>query len=208
MTLRILFFVTVLLALCGAVTAKEKPKPLFVQSANQSLPAAPIDKAQIVFLEPINKIQGLFPVGIFEIEGDNRTLLATTGAHSKVAILVNAGRHVFMANHSGMIAHFLDADVEAGKTYYVLLRFIYGQGFQMRPIRSSGPSDYSVANKDFAIWNSKTTFVNKTAGSDTFFENNKANVVKSQATGWTKWLSKTQQERDELTLNRQDAILP
>lgn len=208
MNLRYLFLATLFFVLSGtaAEAAKEKPRPLFVQSANQSLPAAPADKAQIVFLEPINSIQGLFPVGIFEIEGDKRTLIATTGAHSKAAVLVSPGRHVFMANHSGMTAHFLDANVEAGKTYYVLLRFIYAQGFQLRPIRSTESSDYSVANKKFPAWISKTHFVEKTVDSDTFFENNKAAVIKTQAEGWAKWLAKTQEEREELTLNPQDAI--
>ncbi len=208
MNLRHLFLATVFFVLGGtaAEAAKEKPKPLFVPAAQQSLPAVPADKALIVFLEPINSIQGLFPVGIFEIEGDKRTLIATTGAHSKAAVLVTPGHHVFMANHSGMIAHFLDANVEAGKTYYVLLRFIYAQGFQLRPIRPAGASDYSVANKKFPAWISKTTFVEKTVDSDVFFENNKAAVIKTQAEGWAKWLAKTQEERDELTLNPQDAI--
>lgn len=190
----------------GAEAAKEKPKPLFVPATSQSLPTVPDDKAMIVFLEPINSIQGLFPVGIFEMEGDKRTLIATTGSHSKAAVFVTPGRHTFMANHSGMIAHFLDANVEAGKTYYVLLRFIYAQGFQLRPIRPAGPSDYSVANKKFPTWISKTSFVEKTAESDAFFEKNKDTVIKSQTEGWTKWLAKTQEERDELTLNPQDAI--
>ncbi len=208
MNLRHLLLAALFFVLGGtaAEAAKEKPKPLFVPSANQSLPAAPADKAQIVFLEPINSIQGLFPVGIFEIEGDKRTLIATTGAHSKAAVLVAPGRHVFMANHSGMIAHFLDANVEAGKTYYVLLRFIYGQGFQLRPIRPTGSSDYSVSNKKFPAWISKTTFVEKTVDSDAFFEKNNAAVIKTQTDGWAKWLAKTQEERDELTLNPQDAI--
>lgn len=208
MSRRILFVLAVLLAVSGAATSKEKPKPLFVESADQSLPPPPADKAQIVFLEPINSIQGLFPVGIFEVDGDNRCLLATTGAHSKVAVLFTPGHHVLMANHSGMIAHFLDAHVEAGKRYYVLLRFIYAHGFQLRPVRPSGPSDYSVANKDYPRWNSTTHFVDKTDESDAFFEKIKDSVTKSQAVGWAHWLEKSQSERDELTLTPEDAISP
>lgn len=196
---------TALLVLSGAVGAKEKPKPLFVPSADQTLPAPPADAAQIVFLEPINSIQGLFPVGIFEVESDKRTLLATTGAHSKTVVNLAPGKHVLMANHSGMIAHFLEANVEAGKRYYVLLRFIYAHGFQMRPLRLTGPSDYAITNKDFPKWLSTTSFVDKTAESDAFFETNKERVDKSQAKGWADWLAKTPEERMELTLNPQDA---
>lgn len=190
------------------VCAGEPKRPLFVESADQSLPPPPADKAQIVFLEPINGIQGLFPVGIFEIEGDNRSLLATTGAHSKVALLFTPGHHVLMANHSGMIAHFLDVNVEAGKRYYVLVRFIYGKGFQLRPIRATGPSDYNATSKDFPAWVSGTRFVEQTPEGLAYWERSQAAVIKSQTKGWTKWLEKSQTERDELTLTPADSISP
>ena len=196
-----------LLAFGAVAGAKEKPKPLFVPSADQTLPPPAADTAQIVFLEPINKIQGLFPVGIYKVDGDTRTLLATTGAHSKAIVNLAPGKHVLMANHSGMIAHFLEAEVEAGKRYYVLVRFIYGRGFQLRPLRTTGTSDYTVASKDFPQWIAKTKFVDKTPESDVFFEQTqKDNVDKSQAKGWADWQAKTPEERAELTLTPQDAV--
>ncbi len=205
MNRRVPILLALFLALGGC--ASEPPKPQFVESANQTLSPPPPDKAQIVFLEPINSIQGMVPVGIFEMNGDNRTLLATTGAHSKVAILFTPGHHLLMANQSGAVAHFLDANVEAGKRYYVLLRFIYANGFQMRPVRPSGSSsDYTIANKNFPAWISETRFVDKTPDSDAFFEKYKDAVTKSQTSGWNSWLAKTAQERAELTLNPQDAI--
>jgi hypothetical protein len=64
---------------------------------------------------------------------------------SKVNIVQNVdpGKHLFIA-HTVSFSHFLEADVEAGKRYYVLLRFIYGRGMQLRPIRTSGDSEFSV----------------------------------------------------------------
>ena len=38
--------------------------------------APPADQAQLIFVEPINKIQGLFPVADYQLDGDTRTLLA------------------------------------------------------------------------------------------------------------------------------------
>ena len=179
---------------------------MFTEAASQSLPPPPPDKAQIVFLEPINSIQGLIPVGLFEINDSNRTLLAITGAHSKAAVLLTPGRHRLMANHSGMIAHYLDANVEAGKRYYVLVRFIYGRGFQLRPLRTSASSDYSVLSKDFPSWVSSTRFVEKTQEGEARFERIKDAVTKNQAEGWKTWLEKTDKERAELTLGPQDAV--
>jgi|SRR5215831_13244995 len=195
---------TLLLALAGCAT--EPANPQFVVSPNQTLAPPPPDKAQIVFLEPINSIQGRAPVGIFKVDGDKRTLLATTGAHSKVAVLFTPGHHVLMANTSGAVAHFLEINVEGGKRYYVLLRFIYANGFQMRPLRTSGPSDYTVQHRNFPSWVSETSFVDKTPASDEFFEKYKEAVTKSQASGWETWLAKTPEQRAELTLNPQDAV--
>jgi hypothetical protein len=206
LTSRLLVLFTLVLALAGCAT--EPPKPHFIESPNQTLAPPPPDKAQIVFLEPINSIQGLFPVGLFEVDGDQRTLLATTGAHSKVAVLLTPGRHLLMANQSGMVAHFLEANVEAGQRYYVLLRFIYANGFQLRPLRASSASTYTVVGKDFPGWVADTRFVDKTPESDAFFEKYKDNLTKSQAAGWKNWLAKTPQERAELTLNPQDAVAP
>lgn len=192
--------------LTNSVVARDPPKPFFVESANQELAPPPADQAQIIFLEPINSIQGLFPVGIYAVNGADRTLLAITGAHSKAVLLFKPGQHTLMANHSGMIAHFLDINVEAGKRYYVLLRFIYAQGFQLRPIRPNGPSDYSVLNKKFPNWLSSTKYVEKTAEGEAYFTNNAEGVAKSQTKGWEDWLAKTQEQRNELTLNANDAI--
>jgi hypothetical protein len=124
-----------------------------------------------------------------------------------VAVLLEPGHHLLMANHSGMKAHFLDVNVEAGKRYYVLLRFIYANGFQMRPLRPAGDSDYTIKNKDFPTWISGTRFVDKTPYSDEFFAENKESVDKSQAKGWKSWLEKTPDERAELTLAAQDAVV-
>jgi hypothetical protein len=201
---RILVLFAALLALAGCAT--EPPKPHFLESADQTLQPPPRDKAQIVFLEPINSLQGMLPNGIFEVDGpSNRTLLATTGAHSKAVVLLNPGRHMLMANQ-GYMGHFLEANVEAGKRYYVLLRFIYANGFQLRPLRRSGPSDYTVQARDFPSWVSTTRFVERTPESDAFFEKFKDQMDKGQAASWKTWLDKTPKERAELTLNPEDAI--
>lgn len=204
MNRRILLALSTLALLAGCAT--EPAKPMFVESASQSLPPPPKDQAQIVFLEPINGIQGLIPVGLYEVDDKERRLLAITGARSKVAVNLAPGTHRLMANHSGMVAHYLEADVEAGKRYYVLVRFVYANGFQLRPLRTSGPSDYSVTNKDFQSWNSSTRFVESTAEGRAHFDRIAEKVSKTQAEGWKTWLRKTDAERAELRLGPQDAV--
>ena len=80
-------------ALSRPVWAAFDPPPVFTDAPSQELQPPPADKAQIVFLEPVNKVQGYFPVGIYELKGDARTLLAITGAQTRTVLLVDPGPH-------------------------------------------------------------------------------------------------------------------
>jgi len=181
------------------------PAPLFADAA-LTLAPPPADKAQIIFLDPINAIQGMFPVGLYEVQGKERTLLAELASHTKSVQLVAPGHHVFASNFGGGSAHIMEADVAAGKRYYVLLRFIYANGMQLRPIRPTGPSDFSVANKEFPEWVSITRFVEKTPAADEHDRKFSDALARSQADGLADWAKKTPAQRAELTLNVGDAI--
>lgn len=193
---------SLLLASLGGC-ASEPVAPFFVEAPAQTLPPPPADQAQIVFLEPINSIQGHFPVGLYEVNGSTRTHLAITGSHSKAVLNFTPGRHMLMAV-TGVKAHFLEANVEAGKRYYVLVRFVYGNGFQLRPVRTDGSSDYSILNKDFPNWISGTKQVVMTAEGEEGFK--RANIAKFHDEGWQTWMEKSPQQRAELTLNPTDAV--
>ena len=172
------------------------PAPLFADSAAPLTPP-PADKAQIIFLDPINAIQGMFPVGLYEVNGTQRTLLAELASHTKSVQLATPGHHVFASNFGGGSAHIMEADVAAGKRYYVLLRFIYANGMQLRPIRPTGPSDFSVANKEYPEWVSITHFVEKTPAADEHDRKSDAPLAKSQADGLADWAKKTPAQRAE-----------
>ncbi len=187
-----------------AARAGDPPPPPFVEVPNYTIPAPPADEAQLVFLEPINKIQGLFPVGIFKIEGEQRTLLNVSSWRSKSVINLPAGKHMLMSAHGG---HYMEANVEAGKRYYVLLRFIYANGLQLRPIRPSGTSEYRVNSPDFAKWTKATSrFVQKSPEAEAYFETFKEGVDQAQMKGLESWQAKTAAEAAELTLNVEDAV--
>jgi hypothetical protein len=198
-------FVAALLALSGCASAP--PQALqFVATPATTLAAPPPDKAQIVFVMPKNLFVESAVVGVYDVRQNDRTLLAMVPSHGKTVQLVTPGRHRFMTNFGAAGTHIMDADVVAGKRYYVLMRFIYGQGFQLRPIRASGPSDYSAQNKDFASWSSTTRFVEKTPEADTWYAANKTRVDAAQTASLAVWDKKTPQQQAELTLNAADAI--
>ena len=194
------------IAFAAVCDAREKPQPLFLEVADQSIPAPPADKAQIVLLEPINKIQGLFPVGTFLIDGDRRTLIATTAFHNKAIVLLEPGHHMLMSTQGGPLAHVMEANVEAGKRYYVLLRFLYAHGFQLRPIRSTDGSNYSIRSKDFPEWLSGTKLVERTSEADAFFAKQAEQVEKGFVAAMDTWKGKSSEQHAELTLNPEDAV--
>lgn len=188
-------------ALPLAAQAANPPPPPFVEVPDFTIPPPSADQAQLIFLEPINKIQGMFPVGIFRIEGEQRTLLNVSSWRSKSVINLPPGKHLLMSAHGG---HYMEANVEAGKRYYVLLRFIYANGLQLRPLRASGTSEYRVNGPDFPKWMKATNrFVEKSADAEAYFG---AGVDQIQQKGLENWHAKTAAEVAELTLNVEDAV--
>lgn len=203
--IRTFLFIAVALAATGVV-AKEKPKPWVVESPDYVLAAPPADQAQIVFVEPINKIQGLFPIAIFDVTDNRHSLLAVSWWKAKTVASLAPGKHLLYANPN----HIMEANVEAGERYYVLLRFIYANGMQLRPIRTSGASPYRTTSPDFAKWLKETRWVEKTPEADVMFAEATYDAAKDAGlqTAMNNWQAKTSTEAAELTLNPGDAVAP
>jgi len=197
-------YLAVLLLLPPSVHAKDPPPQPFVEVPDYTIPAPPEDQAQIVFLEPINKIQGMFPVGIFVVEGGQRRLINVSSWRSKSVANLPPGKHLLYSAHGG---HFMEANVAAGKRYYVLLRFIYAHGLQLRPVRPSGDSEYRVNGPHFPKWMKQTNrFVKMSPDAEAQFDVNKAFVDQAQQKALENWQAKTPAEIAELTLNVEDAV--
>ena len=100
---------------------------------------------------------------------------------SKSVITLAPGKHMLMSAHGG---HYMEANVEAGKRYYVLLRFIYANGLQLRPLRATGTSEYRVNGPDFPKWMKATNrFVEKSPDAEGYFDSFKEGVDQAQTKG-------------------------
>ena len=180
--------------------------PAFAQAIQwpADLPPVPADKAQIIFIKPGGGMWAGLAVGILRVDGDKRDLLGVLGQNAYVVAEVPAGQHRFMAHMP--ITHFLDANVEAGKRYLVLARFIYGNGFQLRPIRPGAAGNYSTSNPDFPGWLTDIKPADPRHPKVRWYERKDAKVAKHQAQWQVTWDRKTDAERAELTLNAEDAL--
>jgi hypothetical protein len=199
----------VLLTVLGCLTIPAlAAEPQFVESANQELLAPPPDKAQLVLLEPVNKIQGGLPVYIWSVKDDERTLLTVTTAQSKAQLLFEPGQHRLMATNMLSPIHFLDMNVEAGKRYYVLVRFVYGAGFELRPIRTTAVSNFNMAGADWKEWVAKTErFVETGPGAPVHLakERPTKRINKLYAEALEYWNQRTDVEKTERMLTPEDA---
>jgi hypothetical protein len=177
---------------------------LFAPTSEQTVPPPHSASAQIVFLSPGNPFSMLGHV--YEVQGGRKELLGTLGPKTKMVVDVEPGRHLFMSNSVGF-GHFLQANVERGKRYYVLLRYVHGRGLQLRPVRNSGGDpEFTASNPKFREWLTETQIVSKTAETDAWHEKYKSFGDEAQAKGWIEWKEKRPDQRAELTLNPEDSI--
>lgn len=172
----------------------------------QDLPPVSADKAQIVFVKPGGGMWAGLPVGVLEIVGEKRDLIGVLSQSERVTYDVSPGKHRFMSHITPAVVHFLDAEVEAGKRYVVLVRFLYGNGFQLRPIRPGEQGDFSTSNPDFAEWLSDTGAADPKHAKVRWYLRKDDKVAKHQARFQPYWERKTDAERGELTLRVQDAL--
>lgn len=192
-----------MLSMVGCVSVPQ----LINDRPDQSIPELQQGKAQIIFLNPSNSVAGAFLSEIYDLPAGDKKLLGMAGSKMKIVADVEPGDHMFMCR-TGLRSHFMKAqDLEAGKRYYVLMRFIYGAGFQLRPIRKGAQSDYSPSNPDFDTWKLSTKIVDLTPGSEQWIKDNWSKAVEmSYKKYWVEWEGKSAEQQDELTLKSEDSI--
>lgn len=174
------------------------------KSATQSVSLPEPDKAQLIFLRPSSLFGGMYTM-LSEVTPDGDRFISAIGGKDKVVYSTAPGRKMFVSN-DGMRVHFMDADLEAGRRYYVLVRPVYGNGYQLRPVRRDGGSDYSMDNPDFINWVRQSRRVEALGSEPPMPARALPQLAKARELGWASWLAKTPGEHAELTLERADAV--
>lgn len=188
--------------LAGCVDA---PPAFFNAVPDQTLPPPRADQAQIVFLHPGGGLIALLS-HVYELNGEQRQYIGTLGAKTRLVYNAPPGRHLFMGNSVGY-GHILEADVEAGRRYYVLMRYVHGRGYQLRPVRNAGGDpEFTVGNPNFRQWLAESQVITPTAEASEWQTKYKSFHDDAYARGWKEWQEKRPDQRAELTLNREDSI--
>lgn len=125
----------------------------------------------------------------------------------KVAVQMAPGQHRFMVIAEN--ADFVDADLVAGKTYYVLISPRMGMWkarFSLFPIHDTSDDEYNVQSADFKEWMDKTHFVEIGPEATAWYESNRDSIERKKADYLQKWNRMLPKDRAELVLHPQDGI--
>jgi hypothetical protein len=113
---------------------------------------------------------------------------------NKVVYDVAPGQRLFMSNN-GVMAHFLKADLQAGKRYYVLVR----------PI-PDGTTDYNTSVREFPVWLAGTTRVEASDSAAATINRAQSGFDKTKAAGWAEFQAKSASQLSELTMTQADGF--
>jgi hypothetical protein len=160
----------------------------------QALTATPPDKVMVVFLRP-SFFGGAIHSSVFDITTEPITLIGILSPYTKVAYTTTPGARRFMV--IGETAEFMDATLEAGKTYYVRVTAHMGMWkarFSLDPVAHAA-SDTQL-DADLA----GTTWVTNTAASLKWEQANMTSIQGKETKYLQPWLA----GQDKATLNADD----
>lgn len=150
-------------------------------------------KAVVVFMRP-SGFGFAIQSSVFEVVGDNPTLVGIVAAKTKVAYQTTPGKHVFMVVSEA--ADFMSADLQAGKTYHALVTPRMGMWkarFSLKPVTKQ-----ELSSSDFTGWVSGTRLVQNTPASNAWAQDNVADIRSKRAAYYDEWLGKPEAERPSL----------
>lgn len=147
--------------------------------------------ARIIFMRPSNHGPSI-DSAVFQVDGDKQEMLGAVAAGKKIAVQVTPGQHRFMVvNQNVRNADFMDANVEGGKTYYVLVspRGYPGIFFGLVPLKNSpADSKFSRNGESFSRWNADTDLMKMTAQGDTWAQENAALIRSMRNSSYAEWV--------------------
>lgn len=169
-----------------------------------SLPAANPDQAKIVFMRDSFSRRGL-TLDIHEIRDGKPHYIGNLPNAKKIAYLTNPGEKIFMTSaHS---SDFMLANVEAGKTYYVIARPNWGtRGFAPTPIRQKS-TDYNMQLNDFQDWTETTPIVPRPDRIKKWLRDNRYRFIRMYQEYWPRFELKSAPEKRARTLNPEDGVV-
>lgn len=202
--LKLLRCALLLLLLLGSTPILAKG-PLMVPAVDQNPKPEP-GKALLVFLRA-SFVGSAFSSTVYEAPDDATRFLGVVDYKDRLAVQMAPGQHRLMV--VGENADFVDVTLDAGKTYYLLVRPRPGFGksrFSLLPLHNRADAEYSLHGDYFKEWMDKTRYVSKTPAADAWYEEHKDSVARKKADYLLKWNKMLPQDRAPLVLHAEDGV--
>ena len=169
-------------------------------------PVPASDKALVVFMRPSNYGGGI-QASVYDASQPQEEFIGVVSANTKVAHQAEPGKHLFMV--IGENADFVNATLDAGKTYYILVSPRMGMWkarFSLLPIHNDPGAKYSLRSDDFREWQADTRFVERSPAADAWYRENAGSVSEKRAAYLVRWNGASPEQLAELTVVPEDGI--
>ena len=192
--------IVLLAAACGSEPVAEddgvKPEP---------------GKAMIVFLrEPKLALQASAPktsLFLVHADGEGQDFIGILLQGKKIAYNVEPGDHLFMI--VGEAADFLEAHMEAGKTYYAVVEKRWGvtrPRYSLWPVSDHPGDQHAVAVSDMAKLRAKCEWLEPGDRDRDWYAENKGSVDHKRAGYLKKWNAREEEGAEHHKLSREDGL--
>lgn len=194
-----------LLALVLIAAPAYAKKVQMVPAAEQN-PTPAEGKALVIFFRA-SAYGGAIASSVYHAPDGATSFLGIVRYKEKVAVQMDPGTHRFMVIAEN--ADFMDAELEAGKTYYALISprmGVWKARFSLFPIHDTSNDEYNVQSTQFKGWMDKTAFVEIGPGAQAWYDENKASIERKKADYLEKWNRMRPEDRAELLLHAKDGV--
>ena len=137
-------------------------KSKLMEPAADQAPKPEAGKALVVFMRP-SFFGGAISSSLYDAPDGATRVLGVLKYKDKLAVQMEPGEHRLMVVSEN--ADFLDTTLEAGKTYYVLVKARPGAWkarFSLIPVHNRADAEYNLQSVAFKEWSDATSFVSTT----------------------------------------------
>jgi hypothetical protein len=175
---------------------------LMRDAPSQQLTPPRAGTAKIVFMRT-SFVAGAIGCDLFDVVNGELRFIGQLPMGNKVVYETTPGDKVIMAY--GTAADFMTAKLEAGKTYYAIVRPNWGTGgFYPTPIRKQSSVDPDQSSREFKDWLSSTKLIEPTEATDAWFKENRPKMQEIYKDYWGRFQRKTGPEKAERHMNPGD----
>ena len=200
------FNALVVCAALAAAPAHANSNKLMQPAVQQQAPQLESGKAMLVIMRP-SYSGGAIASSVYDITGDQTKLIGVLGPKDKIAYQVEPGQHRFMVVAEN--ADFMEATLDAGKTYYAVVRArpgVWKARFSLLPIHATSGDQYNLQDPEFQKWKAASEWVERTERADAWFADHHASIEEKRSGYLVKWERMAPSDKAELVLHAEDGV--